>query len=204
MKRLVLLGMILAAPASAQVGGGQSGVSTSTPATNMRPFQELRNFGACFARNQPKDALRIIATQPGSAEEKSVLGKLIAGEHTTCLFGGTKMAMPGVFARGAIAEGLLGSGGVPHTYRLAAPAVGEAKDLHGVARCYTNGHRSEVRDLLSTRAGSPEEVKAVAGLWNDFRACMPGFKVRLNAPWIRFLLAEAMLRLPPETPQAGG
>ncbi|UYY58888.1 hypothetical protein [Sphingomonas sp. S2-65] len=204
MNGLVLLGMILAAPASAQVGGGQSGVSTSTPATNMRPFQELRNFGTCYARNQPKDALRIIATEPGSADEKNVLGKLIYGEHTTCMFGGTKMSMPPVFARGAIAEGLLTSDGVPETYRLSAPAIGEAKDLHGVARCYTNGHRSEVGKLLSTRAGSPEEVKAVAGLWDDFRACMPGFKVRLNAPWIRFLLAEALLRLPPETPRAGG
>jgi hypothetical protein len=32
---------------------------------------------------------------------------------------------------------------------------------------------------------------------------MPGFTVRLNAPWIRFLLAEALLRTGPTTTAAG-
>jgi hypothetical protein len=111
--------------------------------------------------------------------------------------------MPTVFARGAIAEGLLRSEGVPDNYRLPAPTPAEARDLHGVARCYTSGHRTEVETLLQTQPGSPEEVKAVAALWNDFRTCMPGFKVRLNAPWIRFLLAEALLRLEPNVTTSG-
>ncbi|HVR89585.1 MAG TPA: hypothetical protein VHG29_00635 [Novosphingobium sp.] len=178
-------------------------MSTSSPLTNVRAFSELRAFGACIARTRRGHALAVIAAVPGSPEEDKALREGVYGEHVTCLFGGTRMSMPAVFARGAIAEGLLRSDGVPEDYRLSAPTPAEAKDLHGVARCYTQGHRTEVQTLLQTQAGSPEELKAVAALWEDFRVCMPGFNVRLNAPWIRFLLAEALLRLGPVTPGSG-
>jgi hypothetical protein len=128
---------------------------------------------------------------------------MVYGEHGACLPGGTRMSMPIVFARGAIAEGLLRSDGVPDEYRLPSPAPSETRDLHGVARCYTAEHRTEVEKLLQVAPGTPQEVKAVAGLWEDFRKCMPGFNVRLNAPWIRFLLAEALLRLRANTSPAG-
>jgi hypothetical protein len=111
--------------------------------------------------------------------------------------------MPISFARGAIAEGLLLTGGVPDTYRLAIPSPADARELHGVARCYAAGHQNEVEKLLKTHPGSREEVAAVAALWNDFRKCMPGKTVRLNAPWIRFLLAEALLRTPSSTTASG-
>ena len=178
-------------------------MSTSAPLTNVKPFRELRSFGTCYARNRRQDALTVIATVPGSAEEDKAFRRLVYGEHTTCMFGGTSMSMPIVFARGTIAEGLLRSDGVPDTYRLPAPAPAEVRDLHGVARCFTSRHRTEVDALLRTQPGSREEVAAVAALWNDFRTCMPGFRVRLNAPWIRFLLAEAMLRLGPNTTMTG-
>ena len=61
------------------------------------------------------------------------------------------------------------------------------------------GEPERVQALLATDAGSAEEVAAVRALWSDFSdACIPdNFRFRLNAPWIRFLLAEAMLRLAP-------
>ncbi|HEY0044908.1 MAG TPA: hypothetical protein VGB62_10200 [Allosphingosinicella sp.] len=207
-RNLALAGLGLAAfacgnAASAQFGTGQSGSSSSVPVSNVRPYKELQSYGTCLARTARKGALAVIATEPGSREESKILDKYFYGEQTTCMFGGTRMQMPALFARGALAEGLLRSDGVPAEYRLAAPVPSEVKDLHGVARCYTAGHRSEVETLLKTNPGTAEEVKAVAGLWNDFRTCMPGFKVRLNAPWIRFLLAEALLRLEPNTTASG-
>jgi hypothetical protein len=192
-----------AGQASGQVGTGQSGVSTSTPVNNVRPFQELQAFGTCLARSHNKTALALIATVPGSPEEDKVLRKLVYGEHTSCLLGGTQMAMPDVFARGAVAEGLLRSEGVPDSFRLPSPSPTEVRDLHGAARCYTATHRADVEKLLHTKPGGPEEVKAVAGLWDEFRACMPNLKVRLNAPWIRFLLAEALLRVGSKTTASG-
>jgi hypothetical protein len=145
----------------------------------------------------------LIATAPGSAEEKQILRRLVYGEHATCMFGGTQMSMPDLFARGAVAEGLLRSEGVPDSYRLPTPSPAEVRDLHGVARCYTSNHRTEVEKLLQTHPGSREEVNAVTSLWNGFKACMPNMNVRLNAPWIRFLLAEALLRIRPNTTSSG-
>jgi hypothetical protein len=189
--------------AAAQLGTGQSGMSTSTPLSNVRPYKELQSFGDCLARKARKSALAIVSTAPGSPEEDKVLRKFVYGEHETCLFGGTQMQMPTMFARGAIAEGLLRAEGVPAEYRLPAPAPSAVRDLHGAARCYTSGHRGEVRKLLQTDPGTPQEVQAVAGIWDEFRKCMPNFKVRLNAPWIRFLVAEALLRVGPN-PTASG
>lgn len=189
--------------AAAQFGTGQSGTSTSTKMTNARPYKELQAFGTCLAQTVRPAALAIVATVPGSRDEDKILKKFVYGERMTCLDGGTQMEMPAIFARGAIAEGLLRSGGVPAEYRLSAPAPSEVRDLHGAARCYTAGHRSDVQKLLQTDPGTPQEVNAVAALWDEFRKCMPGFKVRLNAPWIRFLLAEALLRVEPSAAGSG-
>lgn len=204
MKAGVLLAyaaLTLAVSASAQ--SGRSGMSTAAPLSNVRAFSELRAFGICMAKTQRRNALAVIATVPDSADEAQVLKSVVYGEHVNCLFGGTEMSMPNIFARGAIAEGLLRADGVPAEYQLTAPAPTETKDLHGVARCYVNSHRAEAQALLETRPGSDEETKTAMALWSDFRVCMPGFKVHLNAPWIRFLLAEALLRLPPPTPAGG-
>jgi hypothetical protein len=181
-----------------------SGHSTSAPVNNVRPFRELQVFGACYARSHKKAALTLIATVPDSAEEEKAFRKLVYGEDVSCLPGGTTMKMPTLFARGAIAEGLLLSGGAPDTYQLPVPSPAEARDLHGVARCYAFENRAEVEALLKTKPGTREEVADVAALWNDFRKCMPRFNVRLNAPWIRFLLAEALLRLPPSAASKPG
>ncbi len=197
-----LAALSLTAAASAQAPS-RSGMSTSGPLTNVRAFGDLTALGICVARTQRRDALAVIATEPGSPEEDRVMRQSIYGERTTCMFGGTRMSMSSIYARGAIAEGLLRSDGVPAEYVLPAPAAAEVRDLHGVARCYASGHRNEVRALLQTPAGTPEEVAAVRTIWDDFRTCMPNFNVRLNAPWIRFLLAEALLRLAPATTLSG-
>jgi hypothetical protein len=194
---------LCASGAAAQIGTGQSGVSTSTPVTNVRPYKELQSFGTCLAQTQRKAALSLIATIPGTPDEAKMLRKVVYGEHTTCMFGGTTMQLPDVFARGAVAEGLLRADGVPVEYQLPAPSPSEVRDLHGAARCYAATHRSDVEKLLQTSPGTPEEVKAVAAFWNEFRACMPKLNVRLNAPWIRFLLAEALLRVGPSVIASG-
>lgn len=196
---VAIAALLCAGDANAQTGSAMS----ETQMANMKPFRELQAFGDCLARAQKKPSLDIIATEPGSREEAKLLKRYVYGEHTMCMFGGTNMTMPAVFARGAVAEGLLRQGGVPATHRLPSVEPGKARNLHDVARCYTSTHRGEVEKLMSIRPGGPEEVKAVAALWPDFRKCMPGFNVRLNAPWIRFLLAEALLRLEPTTTASG-
>ena len=203
MTPFVSIALMVAAIVPAQLGGGQSGMSTGTPATNLRPLAELRAYGACVARTFRKDALAIMATAPDSPEERKVLKRTMYGERSSCMFGGDRIAFSSIYARGVVAEGLLRADGVPEEYRLPAPAASEVHDLHGAARCYVVGHRNQAAAVLQTPPGSAEENKAVAAIWNDFRACMPGFTVRMNAPWIRFLLAEASLRLAPDARGSG-
>lgn len=195
--------VLLSGDAVAQIGTGRSGHSTSSPLSNVRPYKEMQRFGECLARTGRKNALAIVGTAPGSREEAKVLKKFVFGEHSNCTLGAFEMQMPDIFARGVIAEGLLRNGGVPAEYRLPAPAPSAVRDLHGAARCYASSHRRDVEKLLQTDPGTPEEVQAVAAIWNEFRTCMPNFKVRLNAPWIRFLLAEALLRVGPNPTTPG-
>jgi hypothetical protein len=207
MKYLALTALLLggySSAASAQLGTGQSGHSTAVGKTNVRPFLELQAFGKCFAKTYRSQALAVIATVPGTAEEAKAFDRLVYGEDVGCLFGGTQMVMPIVFARGAIAEGLLKGGGVPDGYRLPSPAAAQVRSLHDGARCYVAGHRTEVDALLATQLGSLEENKAAAAIWPEFRTCIPGQSVRLNAPWIRFLMSEALLRVAPATSASGG
>ncbi|HST35192.1 MAG TPA: hypothetical protein VLK25_00985 [Allosphingosinicella sp.] len=191
----------LAGQANAQLAPGRSGMSTTDRLDNVQAYRDLRAFGVCYARTQRTDALALIGTTPDSREEMDTIRRRVSGERSTCLFGGTNMRMSNVYMRGTIAEGLLRSGGVPETYRLPAPSPGAARTLHEAARCYTKGHGVTVQALLETQPGSREETAAVGALWNDFRPCIAGFRVRLNAPWIRYLLAEALLRLDPSAPR---
>lgn len=191
-------------PVRPQEPSTRSGMSTATRAENVNALQELAAFGRCFARFNRNVALGFVATESGSRGEAEYFERFIGGERPGCRNYGSWTNASFVYWRGVIAEGLLHSGGVPASHVLPAPTVEQVSNLHDVARCYAAGHREQVRGLLATRLGSPEETAAVAALWNDFRACMPAnFNVRLNAPWIRFLLAEALLRLAPETTLAG-
>jgi hypothetical protein len=195
----------MAGPGQPALGqAGRSGHSTSGELGNVKLLRDLDAFGRCFAATDRKTSLALIATKPGSAEEEEVYRKL-ARLDQVCLFGGTRMASSVVYIRGAIAEGLLGEGGVPPNLLLPAPAPAEVTSLSEAARCYTAGHRAEVQALLKMNAGTKEEVAAVAALWPGFKACLPKrANVRLNALWIRFLLAEALLRLSPSAAAPSG
>ena len=194
--------LCLSGAASAQTPSGRSGMSSSERAANINAYRELQVLGACFARTQRREALAIMAATQGSREESELLRRSFYGERETCMGGGDQMQMPSVFARGAIAEGLLMSGGVPPEQRLPAPA--QVRDLGGAGRCFAAGHAAEIRALLQTRIGSAEETAAVTALWPAFRTCIPRFQIRLNAVWIRYILAEGLLTLAPASPAPAG
>lgn len=182
---------------SAQTGAGQSGHSTSAELRNVKILRDLETFGRCLASTDRKTSLALIATKPGSKEEEQAFRKFTRLDQV-CLFSGTQMYGSVVYLRGAIAEGLLDAGGVPPHLLLPAPSPAQVTSLSEAARCYTAGHRAEVRALLKMNAGTKEEVAAIAKLWPGLRTCLPPrANVRLNALWIRFLLAEALLRLAP-------
>lgn len=192
-----LAALLLPGAAAAQTPAGRSGSSTNDSLSNMNAYRELRMFGICVARSQRADALAVIAAAHGSPEETDLIRRRILGERETCMGAGDRTTMSTTFARGALVEGLLLSGGVPAELLLPAPAPNEVRDLAGAGRCYAVGHRAEIRALLATQIGSPQERAAAAALWNDFRPCLARFNVRLNPVWIRYILAEGLLRLAP-------
>ena len=177
---------------------GRSGMSTAAPLGNVPAFRDLSRFGRCYVNNYRNTALSLIATTPGTPEEDRIFRRMIRGDQL-CLHPGTHVSVSVIYFRGVVAEGLLHSDTpLPASYRLPAPTVSGVRSLADVALCYVNGHQAQVQTLLATEAGSSEEVAAVQSLWNDFRTCLPTeARVRLNAPWIRFLLAEALLRFEP-------
>ena len=194
----------LAGGAAAQNAPARSGHSTATEAENMQAFVELSAFGRCFARSNRAGALSLIATAPGSAEEHALFDRLVSRREETCLGEGTNTSGSLVYWRGVIAEALLELNvPLPPELRQQAPTATEVRDLGGVARCYSAGHRADVVALLETRPGSRQELAAATALWTEFRRCLPpSVNVRLNPQWIRYLLAEALLRLPPAAPAA--
>ena len=182
---------------------GRSGSSTNDTLSNMNAYRELRMFGICVARSQRADALAVIAARHGSPEEVDLIRRRILGERETCMGAGDTTRMTTTLARGALAEGLLLSGGVPPELRLPAPRPEEVRDLAGAGRCYASGHQTEARAVLAAQIASPQETAAIRGIWNDFRTCLSRFQVRLNAVWIRYLLAEGLLMLAPAGPGSG-
>ena len=184
----------LGQPALAQTGTGQSGHSTSAELGNVKLLGDLAQFGRCFAATERKWSLALLQTKPGSNEENEVYRKMTRLDQP-CLFGGTQMSSSVVYIRGAIAEGLVKEGGVPADMLLPAPSADRVTTLSEAARCYVSRHRREVKALIDMKLGTKEEVAAVGALWPGLRTCIPKrASVRLNALWIRYLLAEALLR----------
>lgn len=201
---IILAALLLSGAAAAQTPQGRSGMSSSGDTySNMNAYRELRAFGICFVRTQRTAALAIIAGAQGSPEEEAALRRYIYGEHdTNCMMGGDRHVMSNIFLRGTIAEGLLMSGGVPANLLLPAPAPAQVRDLAGAGRCFAAGHETQIRAVLATQPGSPQETAAVGALWGDFRPCLANFRIRLNALWIRYILAEGLLKLAPASPAA--
>jgi hypothetical protein len=192
-----LVGLLLSGAAVAQTPSGRAGMSTDARAANVNAYRELQILGVCFARSQRPNALAVIATAPGSREETEVLRRRFYGERDTCTLGGSEIQMSYFHARGAIAEGLLKTGGASPEIQRPAPATSEIRTLVDAGLCFASTHRAQAQGLLETLPGTPEETAAVTALWQNFRTCIPGFQIRLNAIWIRYIIAEGLLRLAP-------
>ena len=191
-----LAALLLSGTASAQ----RSGMSSADTVNTVNAYRELQVLGVCFARSLRPNALAVIAAAPGSREESEVLRRRFYGERDICVGGGHRMQMSTIHARGAIAEGLLKTGGPSPEIQRPAPPMSEIRNLVDAGLCFAATHRAQALALMETIPGSPQETAAVTALWQDFRTCIPGFRIRLNAIWIRYIIAEGLLRLAPASP----
>jgi len=182
---------------------GRSGFSTSRSVGEHEYWDALRYFGRCFASSHPAAAFDLLATEPGSAEERAIFTRLFAGRDVDCLGNMSLMSVVVRFVRGAIAEGLLGLGTpIPPRLAVTAPPPGAPiRTLTEVARCYAAVHRAEARAMIaSTRPGSAEELAALEHMESDLFRCVPAAasNYQFQSTDLRYHLAEALLRLPPD------
>ena len=196
-----LLAGTVATQGFAQVAPGYSGSSSTIVSNDSEDaLRLLHAFGNCYARMSTQRAFELLGTEPGSREEAATYRRLFRGDSQNCLGEGTDLRVPVAFVRGSIAEGLLENAiPVPAALARAAPGPGDQiRKYSEAARCYAAGHAGEIRTLLASAPGGQRELAALRPLAGDFFRCMPSSAQdrRFNATHLRYMLAEALLRLP--------
>ena len=201
LRKIELLAVLLAVPsmAAAQIGGGHSGISTEWGFSGRIAFDELNSFGECFAAKQTNDAIRLIRTEPGSAEEAGVY-KVLFSKEQFCLGNLSGLSVPWRLVRGAIGEGFYARR-LPVPSGLALPRdlpPAKVQSVMDAAICYAGKHPDDARALVEhTRPASKEQDAALDAHWSDFEACLPpnmpvGYK--FDTLLLRYRIAEALWR----------
>jgi len=161
----------------------------------------LSDYGKCYASTERKDALKLVATRPGSVEEAQTYKQLFQKPYQSCLGSVTTLRVWHLMVRGAIAEGLYKKKiPVPANLAVAAAPAGEqVRNISDAAVCYAAAHRGEAQSLVdSTRPGTKEEYGAVSALFPGFAECIPATarkSMQLDTTLVRFRIAEALWRL---------
>jgi hypothetical protein len=201
--RLGIAALLASIPATGFAQTGRSGFSTSRAVGEREYWNALRWFGRCFARTAPQAAFDFLATEPGSAEENAIYTRLFASGDIECLGDMTQMSVVVRYVRGSIAEGLLLlNTRIPPRLTLYPPAPGaQITTLSEVSRCFAATHRAETRAMIAdTRPGSAEEEAALGRMETELFRCVPpaASNIQLESTNLRYHLAEALLRLPPQ------
>lgn len=177
-----------------------SGTTTTQEFESRAAFDDLAQFGGCFATRQPKDALRLLATSPGSVDEARVYKELFSKDQYR-LGDLSQLSVPWQYVRGAVGEGSF-TRRVPLPQAYAAPhslAPEKVQSVMDAAICYVDRHATEARALIEgTRPETKEETAAMDALWPNFEACLPpnmpkGFK--MDSLIVRYRIGEALWRL---------
>ena len=200
-KFIPIFAALLATPsiASAQLGSGRSGHSTELTLTGRMAFDELNAFGECYASKQTRDAIRLVSTEAGSADEARVYKALFRKEQF-CLGNLSGLSVPWQFVRGAVGEGFYARR-VPVPPNLALPRdlpPEKVKSVMDAATCYAGRHPVNARALIeTTKPATKEESAQLDRDWAKFEACLPsnmpkGFK--FDTLLLRYRIAEALWR----------
>jgi len=205
----MLAGGLAASGASAQLSPGVSGSSSLTYFDNDEAMRTLRVFGICYASRHPEDSLAFMATDPASQAEADLYRRMFRRDNQNCLGENTEIAVPVALVRGAIVEGLYRNGtALPANLALSPPPPGTPiRTLSEAARCYTVGHRDQVRTLIEqTQPGSRQELAALTEMAPDFFRCIPDTARgrRFDSAQIRYRLAEALYRMPATSTASAG
>jgi hypothetical protein len=194
-------------PASAQSMMDREGPPPRAHAATISSQAEVLRAAACVARTSPSQAGAVLASVPGSAEERRIaLALLRAGER--CLHLARPLATSVELLRGAAAESLyeaqfaapvaartpaVAVAPIPRPSRAAGAADPDA--FRPVADCVAATRQDLIRALLAADPGTPAEQAALRHFDPVFAACTPpGARLQVESGALRGLLAEALYR----------
>ena len=195
----MLTGMVLAAPARAQLASGYSGQS-SAPRQGVPDdyWYLLRQIGPCVAKSKSEAAHGFLAAAPDTREEARAFRRLFGRKSNICMRSFVSASFVRAHLRGAVAEGLYEQmAGDRGPSRLAAAEPGDPdafRTLHDFAGCYVTRNPADAHHLLAeTSLGSQEEADAVVRMAPGFKTCFPADrKIAIDATEVRMALAEAL------------
>ena len=200
----IFAGILLLAASTAaiaQLAPGQSGSSTQSYSNGPEVWDDLAEFGKCYASIERKEALVLVSTRPGSMEELQTYKRLFRKPYQSCLADVTSMSFSPFLVRGAIAEGLYRKK-VPVPANLAVtsiPSREQVTNFGEAAICYVARHRDAAQSLVDgTHPGSKKEADAVMAMSDGISECIPPNAKKtlaLDTTPLRFRLAEALWRL---------
>lgn len=179
----------------------RAGSSTQYHFSGQEVWDTLSDYGRCYASTERKDALKLVATRPGSVEEAETYKDLFGKPYQSCLGNVTTLRVSHLMVRGAIAEGLYKKKvAVPADLMVAAaPSADQVRNISDAALCYASRHRNQAQSLVDgTKVGTEDEFAAVGALWGAFAECVPAAarnSMKIEATLVRFRIAEALWRL---------
>jgi hypothetical protein len=178
--------------------------------------KKMVSFGRCIM-SAPGSAGDILATLPGSAEERLIAGK-IAKRRSGCLNSGALRFGPAIL-RGVIAEGFLrrdfsSIGGaakrlavkiytMPEQSKWASLSSQAPLQLQSLAACVVTRAPAKVSEVLIAVPATDREDAAWKQLSVDLNDCIdPAQSLKITKLQLRGVLAEAGYRLSVATMQA--
>jgi len=200
--RFLFLALVLCSSAApAQMAPGRSGTSSQVTITGQQAWNELADFGECYASSEQANALKLVSTPAGTIDEAKVYKALFQSPDQGCLGDISSMSVPWQYVRGAVAEGFYTKRiPVPANLAVATPMAREkVTNLSEMALCYAGGHAAGARSLIeNTRPGSKQQEKAIDAMLQDLVACIPpnpANNPQFDPMIVRYRIAEALWRL---------
>ena len=164
----------------------------------------LVDFADCVIDQAPKPSANLLATAPGSLEERAVIRKF--GSLNNCTRGRSFISARTGELRGALAEialkrdaaklaALSGRVAVP-AVRIAERQVGSRKFIIAYGQCIAVAAPAEAVKLITTEYGSDAERSALLSIGEPLKACMPeGVAYSINIRDVRNHVGDALYRI---------
>lgn len=159
-------------------------------------------LAVCARHRRRSTAEALLATPPGSQDERRLLSSVIPPDAGDCPMRTGRVAIPPLLIRGAVAEAIYNGDRLrprddavlPFTDRFEPQS--EDRYLHvgrWVAKCAVHRSPRIAHSVLSYNPGAVGERRALVALRPDFAACLPaGERLTVSRLRIRGLIAEAL------------